>query len=71
MTRVAVLDDYQSVALEMADWSRLPDGVDIVVFNDHLSDLEAVGQRLRNSTSSARCASARPFPATSSRICRI
>ena len=37
MTKVAVLDDYQSVALQMADWDSLPDDVAVDVFQDHLS----------------------------------
>ena len=47
MTKVAVLDDYQRVALEMADWSSLPDGVEVDVFSDHLSDEDKVAGRLR------------------------
>lgn len=47
MTKVAVLDDYQGVALEMADWSSLPDGVEVDVFSDHLSDEDEVAGRLR------------------------
>ena len=47
MTKVAVLDDYQGVALEMADWSSLPDGVEVDVFSDHLSDDNDVAERLR------------------------
>jgi phosphoglycerate dehydrogenase-like enzyme len=43
--KVAVLDDYQNVALEMADWSLL-EGADITVFNDHLDDAERVIDRL-------------------------
>jgi phosphoglycerate dehydrogenase-like enzyme len=35
MTRVAVLDDYQHVALKMADWSRLSD-CETVVFDRNL-----------------------------------
>ncbi|NTY61892.1 NAD(P)-dependent oxidoreductase [Mycolicibacterium sphagni] len=40
MTRVqvAVLDDYQNVALELADWSVVSDRADITVFNDHIFD---------------------------------
>ena len=30
----AILDDYQNVALKMADWSALADKVDVKVFND-------------------------------------
>lgn len=47
MVRVAVLDDYQNVALKMADWSGLPAGTDVQVFSDHLDDIEAVAERLR------------------------
>ena len=36
--KIAVLDDYQNVALESADWSVLRDRVDITVFRDHLAD---------------------------------
>ena len=46
MTRVAILDDYQGVALRMADWGRLPAGTDVVVFPDHLADPGAVAARL-------------------------
>jgi phosphoglycerate dehydrogenase-like enzyme len=46
MTRVAILDDYQGVALRMADWGRLPAGTDVVVFPDHLADNGAVAARL-------------------------
>lgn len=44
--KVAILDDYQSVALEMADWSRLPAGAELVVFPDHLKDEDEVAARL-------------------------
>jgi phosphoglycerate dehydrogenase-like enzyme len=46
MTRVAILDDYQGVALRMADWGRLPAGTDVVVFPDHLADPGTVAARL-------------------------
>src|SRR5882724_11468592 len=44
--KIAVLDDYQNVALESADWSVLRDRADIVVFQDHLADPDAVIERL-------------------------
>jgi phosphoglycerate dehydrogenase-like enzyme len=44
--KIAVLDDYQSVALESADWSVLRDRADIAVFQNHLADPEAVVERL-------------------------
>src|SRR5215510_7139471 len=46
MTRVAILDDYQNVALRMADWKALPAGTEVVVFEDHLSEPDAVARRL-------------------------
>ena len=44
MLRIAILDDYQNVALAMADWSRLGDDVEIVSFNRHLSAEDAESQ---------------------------
>ena len=40
--RVAILDDYQDVALRFADWS----GLDVTAFNDHLDDDDALVARL-------------------------
>ena len=48
MVRIAVLDDYQNIALEMTDWSILPSDVEIQVFPDHLKDEDAVAQRLKD-----------------------
>src|SRR2546429_891078 len=44
--QIAVLDDYQNVALESADWSVLRDRADIAVFQDHIADPDAVIERL-------------------------
>jgi len=44
--QIAVLDDYQNVARESADWSVLCDRADISVFRDHLAEPEAVIERL-------------------------
>ncbi len=48
MTRVqvAVLDDYQDVALQLADWSTVADRADITVFTDHVSDPDDLVARL-------------------------
>jgi phosphoglycerate dehydrogenase-like enzyme len=48
MPKVAILDDYQGVALEMADWSVLPSDCQVQVFRDHLSDREALVERLKD-----------------------
>jgi phosphoglycerate dehydrogenase-like enzyme len=44
---VAVLDDYQGVALSIADWSKVSDRANIIVFQDHLADQDAVAERLK------------------------
>jgi phosphoglycerate dehydrogenase-like enzyme len=44
--KIAVLDDYQNVALESADWSVLSGRADITVFQDHLDDTDALIERL-------------------------
>jgi phosphoglycerate dehydrogenase-like enzyme len=46
LIKIAVLDDYQNVALSMADWSVLEGRATITVFNDHVSDIDAVVARL-------------------------
>src|SRR5216683_4761890 len=43
---IAILDDYQNVALKMADWSALSGRAEITVFNDHLADPSALVERL-------------------------
>ena len=44
--KIAILDDYQNVALESADWSLLRDRADIAVFRKHLAEPEALIERL-------------------------
>ena len=48
MTRIAVLDDYQDVALHMADWRVLPADVEVQVFRHHLADEQALVARLQD-----------------------
>jgi phosphoglycerate dehydrogenase-like enzyme len=43
--RIAILDDYQNVALAAADWARLK-GCDVAVFRDHVADPGALAARL-------------------------
>jgi phosphoglycerate dehydrogenase-like enzyme len=47
MMRVAVLDDYQGVALQLADWTPVAKRAQVDVFNDHLSEPDQVARRLR------------------------
>jgi len=44
--KIAILDDYQNVALEMADWSALSKRAEITVFSDHVSEPSALVERL-------------------------
>src|SRR5246127_2297880 len=44
--QVAILDDYQNVALTMADWSEVAAHADITVFTDHLADQDLLVERL-------------------------
>jgi phosphoglycerate dehydrogenase-like enzyme len=44
--KIAVLDDYQGVALKMADWSAVLARADVDVFSDHLDAADAVAERL-------------------------
>jgi phosphoglycerate dehydrogenase-like enzyme len=45
--RIAILDDFQGVALAMADWSALDGRAEITVFRDHLAEPAAVVARLK------------------------
>jgi phosphoglycerate dehydrogenase-like enzyme len=45
--KIAILDDYQNVALRLADWSDVRRHAEIVVFNDHMVEPSAVIERLR------------------------
>jgi phosphoglycerate dehydrogenase-like enzyme len=46
MVAIAVLDDYQNVALGMADWSRLQHAHRLVVFNERLPDVDTAARAL-------------------------
>ena len=46
MTRVAILDDYQSVALSMADWQSLGPEVSVHAFNERLCGDDSLAKHL-------------------------
>lgn len=46
--KCAVLDDYQGVALAMADWSVIQGEVDVTVFREHLESEEELAEGLRD-----------------------
>ena len=46
-SRCAILDDYQDVALEVADWSKVAGDLDIKVFKEHLGGADHVVKALQ------------------------
>ncbi|MEV7649358.1 D-2-hydroxyacid dehydrogenase family protein [Arthrobacter sp. NPDC089319] len=44
--KIAILDDYQDVALSSAPWEQLPAGIAVERFTDHLDDVDALAERL-------------------------
>jgi phosphoglycerate dehydrogenase-like enzyme len=44
--KVAILDDYQNVALQMADWSPVAARAEVTVFTDHVADPDDLVARL-------------------------
>ncbi len=45
--QVAFLDDYQNVAQSLLDARDIPEGLEVMVFHDHLSDDDALAERLQ------------------------
>ncbi|HEY3622324.1 MAG TPA: D-2-hydroxyacid dehydrogenase family protein [Roseiarcus sp.] len=45
--RIAILDDYQNVALSLADWFSLDERAAVTIFDDHVADPDAVVERLQ------------------------
>ena len=48
MVRIAVIDDYQNVARGLADWDSLPDGSVVDFYSDHITDHDALVERLQD-----------------------
>jgi len=46
-TRIAILDDYQQIALASADWDQLPSSATVDVFHDNIKDEDALVERLK------------------------
>jgi phosphoglycerate dehydrogenase-like enzyme len=59
--RLAILDDYQGVALSMGPWQRLKD-VEITVFRDTIKDPEALAARLAPFDAILAMRERTPFP---------
>ncbi len=46
--RCAILDDYQNIALQVADWSKIKGDVELTVFNQHLGGSDKVVAALQD-----------------------
>src|SRR5882757_4941270 len=60
--RIAVLDDYQQVARNYADWSVLPQGSEVQFFSDHESDEAKLAERLASFEVIVAMRERTPFP---------
>jgi phosphoglycerate dehydrogenase-like enzyme len=60
--KLAILDDYQGVALSSADWSVLGDGVKITVFDRHLGPGDRVAAALADFEIVCAMRERTPFP---------
>src|SRR5258705_1229886 len=61
-TRVAMLDDYQGVALSMADWSALSAVVSVQPFHERIGKEDEIAKRLRNFDVVVAMRERTPFP---------
>jgi D-3-phosphoglycerate dehydrogenase len=60
--RCAILDDYQNVALKMADWSKVAGDLDIKVFNEPLGSPDQVAAALQGFGIVCAMRERTPFP---------
>lgn len=60
--RVAILDDFQNVALTLADWSPLDGRAQPTVFRDHRNDLDRLVERLSDFEAIVLMRERTPFP---------
>ena len=62
MLNIAVLDDYQNVAFECANWSELAGKASISIFNDHIHDPDPLVDRLKEFEIICAMRERTPFP---------
>ena len=44
--KIAILDDYQQIAMQSADWGSLPSGTEVNSFAEHIADQAELLRRL-------------------------
>ncbi|UGV25708.1 D-2-hydroxyacid dehydrogenase family protein [Rhodopseudomonas boonkerdii] len=62
--RCAILDDYQNVALKLADWSKLGDRIDITVFDTPFASGDEAAAALKDFEIVCAMRERTPFPRT-------
>ena len=62
--KLAILDDYQGTARDMADWSELPAGVEVTFFHDHIVDENQLVERLKDFDMVQGMRERTPFPSS-------
>jgi D-3-phosphoglycerate dehydrogenase len=60
--RCAILDDYLNLTLDMADWSKVRDRIDITVFNEPFASTEAAASALKDFEIICAMRERTPFP---------
>ena len=60
--KIAILDDYQRVALKLADWSVLPADTQVLAFSDHYADLTTLMGKLNTFEVVVAMRERTPFP---------
>jgi phosphoglycerate dehydrogenase-like enzyme len=64
MKRAAILDDYQNVALELADWKSLAPDVETRVVHEHIADEDALAARIGDCEIVVLMRERTPFPSS-------
>src|SRR3982075_4150521 len=60
--RCSILDDYLNLTLQMADWSKISDRVDVTVFNQPFASAEAAASALKDFEIICAMRERTPFP---------
>ena len=62
--RIAILDDFQNIALSLADWATIGEDAEITVFNEHMSDEATIAAALADFDVIVAMRERTPFPAS-------
>ena len=62
LRRLGLLDDYGELALGLAAWERLPAGLAVESFSDHVADEDALAERLAPFDALVAMRERTPFP---------